>query len=185
MGLDAHLLSDLYGGVEFVRRELKVPVFDIVGDATEVEHQRQDVSSVYLYWAPHPRWAFGARYEYEEIKQKETQFQPGPEKLETMTVPLTVRYFDPLGFFAVFGTSYLRQKVHQPLESDHGTEDVVLLDAAVGYRLPKRLGVVSLEVNNVLNQDFNYEDINFFTNEVRNPQFIPERTILAKATLNF
>jgi hypothetical protein len=58
----------------------------------------------------------------------------------------------------------------------------------VGYRLPKRLGIVSLEVRNLLDEDFSYQDLNFITSEPfasSDIPFIPDRTILARITLSF
>jgi hypothetical protein len=61
-----------------------------------------------------------------------------------------------------------------------------LLDAAVGYRLPKRWGSLSLEAKNILNEHFRYEDISRqLTPKTGNPRFIPERSILARFTLSF
>lgn len=72
------------------------------------------------------------------------------------------------------------------LKSVSGSEDFILLDVVIGYRFPKRRGIVSLEVSNLLDRKFSYEEISdLLSPETENPRFIPERLILSKFTLNF
>ena len=63
----------------------------------------------------------------------------------------------------------------------------MLLDAAVGYRFPKRLGIVSLAVSNLLDEDFQYQDDSF--REIQDAPsigpYIPDRQILARVTLSW
>ena len=67
-----------------------------------------------------------------------------------------------------------------------GSENFILLDATIGYRLPKRRGIVSLGVRNLLDEKFHYEEISdLLSPETDNPRFIPERLILSQFTLNF
>ena len=40
-----------------------------------------------------------------------TDFTSTPQKLKTLSVPLAVRYFDPNGFFAGVGVTYVDQEV--------------------------------------------------------------------------
>ena len=69
--------------------------------------------------------------------------------------------------------------------SPRDTDDFTLVDLSIGYRLPDRWGLLSLEVNNVFNEQFSYQDLNFYDLDTNNPRFIPDRTIFARVTLNF
>jgi hypothetical protein len=61
-----------------------------------------------------------------------------------------------------------------------------LLEAAIGYRLPNRRGILSLEGRNLLDEEFFYRNINFQTSEpVYYQRFIPHRTLFLRLTLNF
>lgn len=60
-----------------------------------------------------------------------------------------------------------------------------LADAAVGYRLPKRHGILSLEARNLLNKAFNYQDTNFQTSQPGEPLFQAKRIIYARFSLIF
>jgi outer membrane receptor protein involved in Fe transport len=114
---------------------------------------------------------------------------PPNEHLETTTIPLSIRYFSPLGVFAELGATFVQQQhiVQQGSESNSRTEDFFVLDTTIGYRLPKRRGIISLEVKNLLNEDFLFQDLEVRTSDpfVFASDFIPDRTILARITLNF
>jgi outer membrane receptor protein involved in Fe transport len=65
-------------------------------------------------------------------------------------------------------------------------EDFTLVNAGLGYRLPKRWGIVALQINNMFDKDFYYQDNNFQTGDgTTNPLYIPERTVFGRLVLNF
>ena len=120
-------------------------------------------------------------------------------------MPVTVRYFHPAGFFAGLSASYVQQQVEllqfgETKETNEiGSDNFVTLDMAIGYRLPKRLGILSVGVSNLLDEEFRFQDDNFRTstpirsdNLSRYPpdlgtfsNFIPDRTVFAGVTLSF
>ena len=67
------------------------------------------------------------------------------------------------------------------------SEDFFVVDTSVGYRLPKRFGIVSLSVSNLFDQKFKYLDDSFreFRDTPTVGPYIPERLILGRITLNF
>jgi hypothetical protein len=184
---DVRILSNLYGGAEYQRRDVSSPDHIVQlggGSSTTTTFSRnEDSYGGYLYWIPHEQWAVNVNVLYEKFGPG----RPGDPDVETITVPVALRYFNPNGLFAGLEVSYVHQDVDRPPDSTHndGNENVVLLDAAVGYRLPKRYGIVSLEGGNLLDQKFDYQDINFLTSERRASPLIPERTILGRLTLSF
>jgi outer membrane receptor protein involved in Fe transport len=105
----------------------------------------------------------------------------------TYSFPFGVRYFHPSGAFAGIGATYVNQDVDRSEGFPDGSDDFFVVDAAVGYRLPKRFGIVSLSVSNLLNKKFNYLDDSFRTSETEPSvgPYIPERLILGRITLNF
>ena len=58
--------------------------------------------------------------------------------------------------------------------------DVWTTDATLGFRLPKRRGVLSLGVDNLFDKDFHYQDI-----DPENPGVVPERFAYFRFTLSF
>jgi hypothetical protein len=67
------------------------------------------------------------------------------------------------------------------------SDEFYVVDAAIGYRLPKRRGIVSLEVRNLLDEKFLFEDLEFRTSDPFSVtrEFIPDRAIMGRITLNF
>ncbi len=185
VGLDARLTGNLYAGAEFSQRDLERP--DLSADPVSFEDQEEKLYSAYLYWIPYRYWAIRTEYRFEEFEDE--ALRRNTPRIETMSVPLTVRYFNPSGFFGELGATYVRQEVDLLDRADRrsvtDSDDFVLFDAAVGYRLPKRRGIISLEARNLLDKEFLFEDMNFQTSEPTNPRFIPDRAVFARIILNF
>ena len=57
------------------------------------------------------------------------------------------------------------------------------LDASIGYRLPKRYGLVSLDVRNLFDEEFDYQ--NSFNAEAQQqlPRFQPSRAVFLRINL--
>lgn len=116
-----------------------------------------------------------------------------PKHVQTLSAPISVRYFHPLGFLAGLNGTPVYQDVRRNQEPNviprllGGSDTFFLVDAAVGYRFPNRFGLASLEVRNVFDSGFKYQDDSF--RESREAptisRFIPERTILGYLTLYF
>jgi outer membrane receptor protein involved in Fe transport len=69
--------------------------------------------------------------------------------------------------------------------SGETTSNFTVVDAAIGYRFPRRRGLVSLEVRNLFDDSFSYQNLSFQTNEPLTPRFVPARTIFARLALFF
>src|SRR5918999_4266062 len=192
IGFDARLSERLNGGVEVSRRDLnQVPNFvqQPVGSEFVFENEdfREDLYRAYLDWIPHQDWAVSAAYQFETFKLEKRISSERPTRVDTMSLPFGIRYFNPSGFFAQLGATYVRQEVELDPASTFKTDsdDFVVVDAALGYRFPKRWGILSLEARNLLDESFLYQDDNFRTSDIRNPFFIPDRVIFARITLSF
>ena len=167
-----------------------VPVIGI--QETMIFDRQEDLARAYLYWTPHRHWAVSAEAEYSRFKRSAeepsvTQGRALP-KVETVILPLAVRYFHPLGFFAEVGGTFVHQEVDlEPISTfTRDSDDFFLLDVAVGYRFPKRRGIIRLEARNLLDEDFLFQDLNTQTaGESVTPRLIPEPTVFVRATFAF
>ncbi len=190
VGFDARLNPALFGGLEFLRRDLEIPFG--IGGPFEIEKDQENLYRAYGYWLLNHNWSVTAEYLYEGFKMLNGQYRRTslPTRLETTSVPLNLRYFNPTGFFAGVGTTYVDQRVSYDPEANpamtSGSDQFFLLDATVGYRLPKRWGIITLEARNLTNQQFQFQDYWFQTaSNNADPRFLPERTWLARIILNF
>ena len=102
-----------------------------------------------------------------------------------------MRYFDPSGFFAGLGVTFVRQDLdrsqNNATEFGEGDSNFGLVDAQVGYRLPKRFGIVTLQVSNLLDKSFDYQDDSYRESQ-DSPSvgpYIPERQILLQLKLSW
>lgn len=181
IALDTTLKHNVSFGLEALQRDLEVP--RLSSTTITFTDRSEDLYRAYVYWTPYPRWAVSAEYRFEQF----TNEPPDLTEIETTSVPTAVRYFDPSGFFAELGATFVRQEVDAtPTPSFDQTEDnFVVVDVGLGYRLPKRRGILSFEVRNLFDEQFLFQDLNFLTAEPGTPPFIPERTVFAKFTLNF
>jgi tetratricopeptide (TPR) repeat protein len=192
VGLDHRLSSNLFTGFELTWRDLdRIRVSP--GEAVPEEKEGEVFHRAYIYWAPYPFIGLGAEYQFEEFErepvldQGQRSFKGIPE-LRTHSVPLSFNYYHPNGFFAEAKATYVHQEIDfdqtSPNRHAEEQEDFWVVDASVGYRLPKRFGLVSIDVRNLLDEDFSFQNT-FDVSEPRIPRFQPERAILAKLNLWF
>jgi hypothetical protein len=186
-GLDQRITTDVtVGGVASFRwlsRELTGE------DDEEMSDARDDRVSAYAYWTPSERWAFTLQPMYEWYHTREEEVSgDDPYDVRTLTVPLTAAWFHPSGLYAFGSSSVLAQEIENG-PSDGASEKEndwgVLVDLGIGYRLPRRYGTIGLRVDNLLDQHLSFQDESLRTNTELNPRFLPARTFLLTATLNF
>jgi hypothetical protein len=185
--LDFTVTPQIFAGAQYSMRDLDGPIL-ILGDVTEVETAKQEeqTAKVFAYWTPTDRLAMALSANYERFKQTPKEAEPLAQEIRTETIwsPLSGTYFWTSGVFAGITTTAAYQEIkfeNAPSEDDF----FVVVDAEIGYRLPRRAGVISFGIFNLLDESFNYQDVNFRTRETTNAKLVPERTVLARLTLNF
>jgi outer membrane receptor protein involved in Fe transport len=188
VGLDWRLTESLFAGAELSWRDLDEPISD--EGSTDFEKRDEQLYRGYLYWTPLAQIALSAELIYDRyhadqgVATDPDNTDPLPRKVDTLSVPLTARYFHPSGLFAGLGATYVNQQVRR---ANFDSDDFVVVDALVGYRLPKRFGIASLQVNNVFDTDLHYQSNSFreFRDEPAISRYVPKRTIVGRITINF
>jgi tetratricopeptide (TPR) repeat protein len=207
-GIDFTPTKNLFFGFEFSTRELEVPFTftrlqrrpeNVILTKLGVEEQRENLYKAYLQWTPHTNWVLSAEYSLLNIKRNPVSYifegsrrenkslADLPTKLETTIVPFGLRYFDPSGFFSSVTATYVKQKsgIVPATNLKENGSDFFLIDMTFGYRLPKKLGIINLQVKNIFDQNFNYYDTNIQTSEATKPLFIPDRAIIGQIIINY
>jgi opacity protein-like surface antigen len=182
LGLDQKLSDRLFAGAEFSARDLKVPATKITdsGELEETELDWHEYSSrVYLFSLLGEKVSLRGEYIYEQFQDDDF----GPEQLINHRIPLGVRYFEPSGMGGFITATYLNQDgrfagFYDPAQQKSGKDTFWLLDAGISYRLPNRLGFVSVGATNLTDQDFRYFEIDY-----DNPTVVPTRTLVMRLTL--
>lgn len=186
--LDQKFSRTLYGGVEFSKRELKVPFefIDVSDNITGVDEAdaKEHMGRAYLFWTPHPWLAASIEFLYERFENPDVIFEELFSDLETFRMPLGISFFHPSGFIGRLKPAFIHQRGNfgepsvGPVES--GEDQFWVVDASVGYRLPKRWGLVTIETKNLFDEEFQFQDT-----DPASPLVIPERLVLFRFTLAF
>jgi len=184
--LDHKFAKNLFGGVEIAKRDLEVVFLDSFADPANPPASTVDwdehLGRAYLYWAPHRSVALRADYIFERFRREEA-FAAGVKELDIHRVPLGVRFFHPSGITAGVTATYWEQKgqfeqLTFPPSFQPGKDSFWLVDAALGYRLPRRNGFITVGARNLLDEEFRAYDI-----DPANPTIQPKRMIFISATL--
>jgi hypothetical protein len=188
-----HTLSErLFAGWEATHRDTKRPVLDPVAPP---ELQVQNVTlgertqRAYVYWTPHDRLGFSAKLEHGRYTSPPVISGIPLFNYSDLTIerlPIELRYFSPSGLMLGFRTSHIRDhgtfqmSTSPPGTLEPGADRFWLVDAFVGYRLPNRRGLLSLNADNLLDRRFRFQDV-----DPEDTSLIPERLISFRFTLSF
>jgi len=189
VAVDQKFNVSLYGGLEYMQRDLKIPTPTTGTFATDSFSVKEKLSRAYLYGTPHPWVALTGEYQYERRERDEVESvnAQNPKNVETQRVPLGINFSHPSGLIASFRATYYDQKgTFLPQGSDSLPENLVnghdtfwLCNAGIGYRLPQRYGIISIGAKNLFNQSFQY-----FDTDILAPAIQPGRLYFAKVTLS-
>ena len=181
--IDQKFTRELFGGIEFTRRNQKSPfVQDDIFSATQTlvkQDMHENQSRTYLFWTPHPWLSLTTEYLFERFKSE--GLTNLPMNLDTYRIPLGIGFFHPSGLSAGLKATYFYQNGKFVLNDQSvrsGSDSFWTLDAAISYRLPQRYGFLTVGATNLLDQKFN-----FFDRDFNNPSIQPNRVIFARITL--
>lgn len=183
--IDQKFSLNLYGGVEYSKRDLSVPFEDFTVTPTEFKRADWDeqLGRAYLFWTPHPWLALRAEYRYEKLKRDE-EFTIFTRKSETHSMPLGANFHHPSGLSASLLVTYFNQHGRFfPQGADDfrsGSSDFWLVDVGLSYRLPKRHGLITAGVKNLFDNQFRFQETDF-----KNPTIQPNRMAFVRVTLEF
>lgn len=177
IGLDAFYENKLFSGFEISNRDLSIPVINQINRTD----QKENLYYGYLYGVLHKNWITKSEVRFEKV----TRPSLDPNQIDTLSIPVGIDYFRPNGLFANLTGTFVHQKVDRKGINNEGIEKFFLVDASIGYRLPNRRGILSLEARNIFDEFFLFQNLNFQTSESVITRFVPTRTIYARVTLNF
>jgi len=188
VGIDHEFSADLLAGVELSFRNLDVPAEGRTanGDVFFFEDRDERLARAYVYLTPTERIALRAEFQFEGLSKDPDS--PGPEgfkSIDTLQLPFGISYFHPRGLFASATARYVKQdaKEFAGAGRERFGDSFWLADASVGYRLPKRRGIVSLSVRNLFDQDFRFQGTDV-SGDPRAPLFQQDRSVFLNLSLS-
>ena len=187
-GLDVKITDTLFAGLEISGRWLREPVFLLDEGRYMLEDRHERLFRSYLDWTRSRNGPSPPKWKFEHVRQQSQCGCRLADFVETMSLPLSVRWFSPMGLFAGLTATFVHQDVSRKgAFAEEGRDSFTTVDMAVGYRFADRRGVVSLEVRNLFDAALRYQDDSFreFTNEPSVGPYIPQRSLIARLTVKF
>ena len=176
-GID-HKLTNLYLGSEISHRHIRYHNQDISLLSDELN------ARAYLNWIPDDYHTFGLNYNFDQNKNEGNRFISPFKKIDSHSLQLFGNYFHPAGFIAKLKLSYNNQTGSFSGNSrnnfQNGHTQFWLLDTELGYRLPKRYGIVSVGIRNLLDEHYNYQAI-----DQNQPELPQGRFLYGRVTFSF
>ena len=194
IGIDQKLFSNFSAGIEFSWRDLTRTSFSLDSDREEKKKRDETFHRAYLNWTPHPNIAVSTAFEFEDLNRE--FFKPGdgdntnPKRIKTYSAPLSISYYSPSGLFGKLGVTYVDQKTRFVTDNITGElldtfkEKFWVVDASIGYRLPKRYGQIKVGVSNLLDENFHYQSAGVDNQLPQLPKYQPERTFFVSFNLS-
>jgi outer membrane receptor protein involved in Fe transport len=179
--IDQKFARDLFGGLEFSKRDLESPVINSTATppTNNTFDRKEYLSRAYLFWTPHPMLSLKTGYSFERFRN---DIRLGaPTTLNTHRVPVGLSFFHPSGLSTSFLATYHNQAgkfVRSRVCCESGRDDFLIADALLNYRLPKRYGFVTVGANNLFDKKFKYFEV-----DRDNPQIQPDRMLFIKLTM--
>jgi tetratricopeptide (TPR) repeat protein len=190
VALDSELSSRLFVGGSLLRRDINFPYRvvpqggSLAQTTTDEDKWREDNARAYLNLALDENWVFALAYQYELQDYTARTAVTGTSQLKTHRVPISLRFFAESGLSAGVTANYLNQQIQLGPNSagsrisKSDRESFWLVDAAFVYRLPKRYGFVRLEMKNLFNREFRFQEP-----DPSAPTLYPDRLLLAGISL--
>jgi len=180
----------LFAGWQADRRDTERTAIDATGmSGTFLVTLRERAQKAYVYWLPADGLSLTGHYEHGRYSS-EPQPLLGYSHMSIDRLPIEIRHFSPSGFTIGARATHVEQEgefqsdfqesLFEPPPYAHGQDRFWVLDAFVGYRLPNRRGLLSLNADNLLDEDFQFQDI-----DPANPSLFPERLVSFRFTLAF
>ncbi|HUL82451.1 MAG TPA: TonB-dependent receptor [Gammaproteobacteria bacterium] len=186
LGLDTKVAATMFAGVEVTERDIdgQTVLFDSANQPyNALQKATEETGRAYFYWAPRPMLSLSAQFQAEHVVSDPFSGYQFTE-MRSRRVPIEARYFGRTGLNAGLRVSHYHEEglflsSTSPLY-EPGEDDFWVTDVSLGFRLPKRRGVLSLNIDNLFNKDFHYQDI-----DQDNPSVVPERAAYFRFTLSF
>jgi tetratricopeptide (TPR) repeat protein len=184
VGIDRSLRSGLSAGGEMSRRALKVPSFSAgTGELIDVDRSERQVRA-YLHSTPRNWLALTMQYQFDRLSRDPEGNNEGLlARARTHSVAFEGRAFAAYGAFGLLRATFADQdgrfqNARQVVEA--GADRFWTLDGSAGYRLPRQLGLAAVEVRNLFDHTFRFQDIS-----PEEPATIPARQVVARVTIAF
>lgn len=193
LGFDHGLTSSLRIGFDRTERSLDIPFVDYSQPTPQPALRRlsarESTDGVHLYWTPIDRLALRAGWENEDFDYRGELSPYSFSSLRTERIPLAATAFFGRAFSLRVTGTYARQQGNFDAPGPApgpgpnlvpGHSRLWVVDTAVDYRLPRRLGTLEFGIRNLFDDNSRFQDT-----DPENPRIFPERMALLRFSLDF
>jgi tetratricopeptide (TPR) repeat protein len=188
IALDSNLLDRLYGGMEFTRRTI-TNIF--TAETLPTEDQEEEKISAYLNWVLLNNTILSGRYISDDF---ESEYIDGeviidePVEMKTETLSLSIKHFNTFGLFTTLEAVHVSQEIKDTIVTGGLTtssDNFWLGNISLGMKLPRRMGILALDVHNIFDREFNFQSIDPGTGTPITSSHYPERYAIVRAQVWF
>jgi tetratricopeptide (TPR) repeat protein len=184
IALDRRLTGSVFGGVELSLRELRVPTFDAAsGRLTDTDRQERAVRA-YVHATPTSYLVLSSQYQFDRLTRDPEGNNEGLlANTRVHRLSGESRVFLRAGGFGRVRVTFVDQegRFQDPRQIVvSGADRFCMLDASIGYRLPRQRGIFSIDGRNALDTAFRFQD-----SSPEEPTIVPARQVTARLTLAF
>jgi len=192
IGLDHQFSSSLFAGIELSARDSEKPDIDPNLGIVTWETNNEALHRAYLYRILNPMWNIATEYFYGRFTRElalGVTDSSNPVELTTHYLPVSLIYHKASGFFGKTTVNIVSQRVGFSTLAGLATDkdDFTTMDVSLGYRLASHKTIVSLNLQNIFDTQFNFHDTSLST-ETPTPllaRFRPERSLFASVAFWF
>ncbi|NOS75144.1 MAG: hypothetical protein HOP36_11555 [Methyloglobulus sp.] len=184
VGIDHKFSKSILVGAEVSKRDVVQPITNLPEFTVFLDKWEEKFLRGYFYWAINDYLAANLEYQYDAVSNG------GFSWYKNHIIPFSLRFFDhEYGFNASATITYVNQNALSPSSYTASDSSFGLLDLAMSYRLPNRLGVIKMQLKNALDKKFNFVGQNIAGQRSdrfeETPLFVPDRTFFVNFTLSF
>ncbi len=182
-GIDQKVWQSVYVGGDFSYRDNSSPLISGANENVEFNDWQDSIGRAYVYATVGSNVALKAQYDRQHVHDDAGNNPDFVIRSTTHRVPFEARAFAANGAFGRVRATHVSQEgtfLDRQLTTFQGEDGFWVVDLALGFRFPRQLGIVMLDMRNLFDERFRFQDT-----DPRNPRVLPGRQILARATVAF
>jgi hypothetical protein len=182
--LDHAITKKISGGLELSLRKLNIPIRAASTGAVSYRSSEDHLARLYLYTAPLPWLAMISDYRFDRLlRDAAGNNEDLLAHSQAHRAGAEMRAFSTNGLFSRFRTTFIMQNGRFQNARQlvvPGADRFWVVDATLGYRLPRQLGLIALEIRNALDEQFSFQD-----SSPEDSKLLPARFLALRSSLLF
>ena len=192
-------------GLKLVHRELDVPHLRVEpADGSQIpvtDSQSESIARSYWTKILHPNLTVDLSFLYERFERDDTRgpdgfaLRPFPLLIETVSLPVGLRYTHSSGFFAHSEITGVYQRVDRYADSpdggpasfqyDQSLEKFMNVNLSFGFNLYSRNTLLRLDINNVFDESLRFQGHDIQSGAITSPRYSTKQLVVARMNVSF